>query len=579
MTRSALVATCALLALLTGGLACAEERILDYDIEVQIQQDGALEVTEHIKVRAEHSQINRGIYRDFPTRYRDRFGNRVVVDLEVLSVLRNGQTEPWFTENQSNGVRINTGNDDYLPAPAEHTFTLRYRTTRQLGFFAAHDELYWNAIGTGWAFPIDGGQVDVRLPAAVEARLMSAEGYTGYQGAKGSDYDVTLLEGGHARWQLKRPLQPSEGFTIVLTFPKGIVAAPAAAQRAAWVLRDNLSILVGLIGLIVLIAYCVREWRRVGRDPPKGVIIARYEPPAGHTAASLRYVQEWGYDTGCFSAEVLSLAVAGCVRIVRDKGLPKDQWSLERTAVQLPADLPRAQRALIDRLFKGGKTTLVLEEANGSIVRSAQTAHRAAIRKSMPRRPYFDDNLRLLPKAIFITAGTVLVAGVIGGVAGALATIAITVVMIVVLVIFGWLIGAPTVAGRALMDEIEGLKLYLGVAERDELARMQGPGAPPPLDAERYEALLPYAVALEVEEAWTKKFTAAVGVAAAEEVTQNINWYHGEGISNLGSLSHAIGSGLTSQISSSSSPPGSSSGSDGGGSSGGGGGGGGGGGR
>src|SRR5690606_9748606 len=108
-------------------------------------------VTEHITVHAEGTRIRRGIYRDFPTRYRDRHGNRVVVGFEMLGLTRNGQPEPWFTENLSNGVRINTGNDDFLQVPGEHAYTLHYRTTRQLGFFDEHDELYWNAIGTGWA--------------------------------------------------------------------------------------------------------------------------------------------------------------------------------------------------------------------------------------------------------------------------------------------------------------------------------------------------------------------------------------------------------------------------------------------
>ena len=75
-------------------------------IEVRIGRDGALEVTENITVRAEGSNIRRGIYRTFPTRYKDRFGNRVVVDLKVLAVLRNGEPEPWFTEELDNGVRI-----------------------------------------------------------------------------------------------------------------------------------------------------------------------------------------------------------------------------------------------------------------------------------------------------------------------------------------------------------------------------------------------------------------------------------------------------------------------------------------
>ena len=62
----------------------AEERILSYDSDIDIRADGSLDVTERITVRAEGQQIRRGIYRDFPTRYKDRFGNRVVVDFEVL---------------------------------------------------------------------------------------------------------------------------------------------------------------------------------------------------------------------------------------------------------------------------------------------------------------------------------------------------------------------------------------------------------------------------------------------------------------------------------------------------------------
>ena len=107
------------LILLTIAPARADERILDYQIDVAIQPDASLDVTEHITVRAEGNQIRRGIYRDFPTRYRDRAGNLVAVKLDVLAVARDGEYEPWFTESLSNGVRINTGNDDFLRVPAD----------------------------------------------------------------------------------------------------------------------------------------------------------------------------------------------------------------------------------------------------------------------------------------------------------------------------------------------------------------------------------------------------------------------------------------------------------------------------
>jgi uncharacterized membrane protein len=90
---------------------------------------------------------------------------------------------------------------------------------------------------------------------------------------------------------------------------------------------------------------------------------------------------------------------------------------------------------------------------------------------------------------------------------------------------------------------------------------------------------LPYAVALDVEDAWTRKFTAAVGTAAAAAATASIAWYRGSRMHDMGSLAKAVGSSLNSSIASASTPPGSSSGRGGTGFSGGGGGGGGGGGR
>jgi uncharacterized membrane protein len=180
--------------------------------------------------------------------------------------------------------------------------------------------------------------------------------------------------------------------------------------------------------------------------------------------------------------------------------------------------------------------------------------------------------------AFLIAAASIGIAFVISGGFGVPAIFIVGILMIATLITFARLVRAPTLQGRALMDEIEGFKLYMSVAERQEIAQMHGPDGPPQLDAERYESFLPYAVALDVEDAWTKKFTAAVGAAAAAEAASRMSWYNGGGgIYDMGDFTNSIGSSLSSSISSASTPPGSSGG--GGGSSGGGGGGGGGGGR
>ena len=59
--------------LLATGIASADERILSYHSDILIRADGWIEVTETIRVRAEGNQIRRGIYRDYPTQYEDRF--------------------------------------------------------------------------------------------------------------------------------------------------------------------------------------------------------------------------------------------------------------------------------------------------------------------------------------------------------------------------------------------------------------------------------------------------------------------------------------------------------------------------
>lgn len=555
----------------------AQERILHYVVHVVVAADASLVVTETITVRAEGQQIRRGIYRDFPTRYKDRAGNRIVVDLHVLGVQRDGQDEPWFVEERANGVRINTGNDDFLDVPATYTYALRYRSTRQMGYFSDHDELYWNAIGTGWIFPIENASVEVELPEAVPVAAMKAEAYTGTQGSKDQNYSATLTGPGQATWQLTRPLRAGEGMTVVLSFPKGIVSQPSLIKRAFWLLRDNSGALVALIGLIIVLVMCVRRWNEIGRDPRKGAIIPRYEPTPGFSPAALRFLFRSRYENRCFTAEMLSAAMDGWIRIHgEDKKAGIDYWRLERLRPLDEAEEP--QRTVLQALFPDGKTGLTLSNKSASLLTAAQTTHRQALLQRMqPEFIKFNRRSILAPAMIAIAS-----AGFgfwINGENFSFLLIGVCALMLVTVLFFAKLVEAPTPAGRKLLDEIEGLRLYLSVAERDELKNMPGPGQPPVLDAQRYEALLPYAVALDVEEAWTNKFTLAVGVAAAAAAASGMAWYRGGSINDANAFSRALGSSLNSSIASSSTPPGSSSGSGGGGSSGGGGGGGGGGGR
>lgn len=144
-----------LLAAMSSAPARAQERILSFDSMIRVNVDASLTVTETIAVEALGQEIKRGIYRDFPTVYPQPDGSRPESGFEVVEVLRNGEPEPWFTEGNLDGVRVYFGQEDVFLEPGRHVYRLTYRTTRQLRFFADHDELYWNVNGNGWRFSAD----------------------------------------------------------------------------------------------------------------------------------------------------------------------------------------------------------------------------------------------------------------------------------------------------------------------------------------------------------------------------------------------------------------------------------------
>jgi uncharacterized membrane protein len=138
---------------------------------------------------------------------------------------------------------------------------------------------------------------------------------------------------------------------------------------------------------------------------------------------------------------------------------------------------------------------------------------------------------------------------------------------------------APTFAGRRLMDEVAGFKMFLGAVDGDRLNR----AAPPEQTPAVFEKFLPYALALDVEQDWAQKFSGILAGAGAAPGGSGVayapSFYSGSSWSSFtgASFASSFGNSLTSAISSSATAPGSGGGGGSGGSGGGGGGGGGGG--
>ena len=100
------------LLLYSFGILFSSERILDYYTELDLNKDGSLYIIEKITVKAEGNKIQRGIMREFPTKYKDKHGNNIIIDFEIIEVLKDGFLEPFFIKNKSNGKVIYVGDEN-----------------------------------------------------------------------------------------------------------------------------------------------------------------------------------------------------------------------------------------------------------------------------------------------------------------------------------------------------------------------------------------------------------------------------------------------------------------------------------
>jgi predicted membrane protein DUF2207 len=631
----------ALLAALLPTTAQAEERILFYGSDIQVRPDASLEVTETIRVRAEGVAINHGIYREFPTRYSAGVGREMRVGFEVEEVKRDGASEPWSTEGMHNGVmhngvRIRIGDKDRTIEPGEHAYLIRYRTTRQIGYFKDFDELYYNAVGTGWMFPIDVAEARIRLPSPVPLGKRTL--YTGPQGSTASNAEVVAEEPGDITVRTTTPLGAYEGLTVAVAWPKGVVPEPSASTRLGWLLTDDAPYAVALVALLGIFAYYFNAWRRAGRDPRPGTIVPLFSPPDSLTPAAMRYVVDMGSDNRTFAAALIDLGVKGKLRLVEGE---KHFFSKAQTMIEKRSEangLPVPESAMMQELFASGDTIL-MDQKNHTRFSAAQNVLSAEFKKLYEGKLFVRNwswsarGIGVLIIAVLCTAAAMVLAAPFRSTVGyyialwALAAGAVTVMLrvwpvesgtgrvvlrglgflaglvaaglgifvfgmavqlgpiwpllllvpglIVALTAFSWM-AAPTKEGRAVLDHIAGFKQYLSITEEERLDRMHPPEMTPAL----FEKYLPYAVALDVENQWADKFSAVLAAASAAGQAQGFAWYsgHGDPWNHTGSFVDQVGSSLSSTVASASTAPGSSSGSGGGGSSGGGGGGGGGGG-
>lgn len=516
-----------------------------------------------------NDDIQRGIVRDFPTRYRGKNGLWESVGFELLGVTKNGQTANYHTESLDNGTRILVGDESVILGPGIYTYRFLYQTDRQIISHPEKDELYWNVNGTGWVFYADSVSATIHFPSG--ARISENDCYTGVQGSTDQFCSSTLLNDSTIHFRNTTRLEPWQGLTVAAAIQKGILTPPPPRNFMA-IGRDNFGIPVLLAVLLFLLTFYLLAWFARGRDPKKGVIYPQFEPPAGLTPADVGYISEQHYGSHLFAAALIDMAVHKHleIEVVTEKLI----FKLTRYQFNAPAGLPKAggerflkqygfyPSGLYGQTAERGKYNPTLKTCYDALGKTLDERFRIRRGKTNAWKGLFvrNDGFTAVGGILCFLAlgfGVIFLANEYTPVILAI-TLPLMVALLTVQIVFTKIMSAYTGEGRQIADHIEGFKMYLETAEQKLFEFL----TPPEKTLDLFEKYLPYAIALKVENEWAEKFD-SIMQKALEQGYQPVYYYRSEALGHgfsISQMSRGISSGLSSTVASAATPPSSSSG-------------------
>ncbi len=551
--------------------------ITNYGMKLELGRDAekrsTLRTTEVITANFARPNQNRGIERAIPKKYD---GHSTSLKLESVTDERGNALE--YTTYDSNGnevVRIGNRNA-YVQGQKTYKLVYSQRDVTRYYENTGKDEFYWNLNGTQWRVPIREFHAEVHLSPEVQTAFVQS---ACYQGRYGVGTTCKLPQDGGVFSVNAQNLAAGENVTVALGLTQGTFASyqPSLIERLVpWWLGSM--VVTGIGSTIAMIWAAVRAASRKNRKAEIGTIVPEYLPPKDASVTTSAELVDT--PRAVMAAQLIDFAVRHYIKIIETK--EKSFWKNAEYTLEIVKDISslRAEEQELLRDLFNGKTSvgerLEMKKLQSSTALYTRMQDNPKKLQNLVRGEYALRAKNAAESKWFTRMASVL------AVIGVVTLAPYTLLMAGVIWLVGYTLWPLTDKGVVLRRYLDGLNLYIGVAEEERLKMLQSPeGAEkvgvadsPGKVVKLYEKVLPYAILFGQEKEWGKQLGAKYEAAGT-----NPDWYSGTNMSvfNAAVLSSAISNfSTTSSYTSASSS--STGGSSGGGFSGGGGGGGGGGG-
>lgn len=475
-------------------------RFSGWNVALRIQPDASVLVQEWqtFVFDGDFSYVTRDLPKSKGILYRD-----IAVFDENGRQLSGSEVE-IFNKQTSAHIQVNFSARD-----EERTWMFQYTAVNALGFFATYDELYWNAVSQDRDVPIDAVSVAVVPPRFIPGADVRQRLFVGPVGSttESTEYHVT---GDGVMSFFGSNVAPSETFTIVAGWPKGIVVETISKPTRTPLQKIALGFLfVIFLSPFSLLIFLVRRWRNRGRDP-KGqeTIIPQYDPPDDAQPAVMGVLLHEAAGRGELSATIVDLAVRGFLRIeeIQEGLFRKKSFAFQKWHKQLnDATLLSYERDLLKRIFEEGDR-VTIADLKDSFYKSMPALKKSMVNEAVAKG-YFSENPEKTRNRYYAYSVIFFVLTAAFGFlweplnADVFPEFIIAFPALILdgalFLLFAGAMPRRTKKGVAAREWALGFKLYLHTAERYRIAAMT---------TETFERFLPYAMIFGVEKEWAKQF-------------------------------------------------------------------------
>jgi uncharacterized membrane protein len=471
-----------------------------YRIDLKVNKDASLDITENLDVH--FTEQRHGIVRSIPYQY-PMEQLPAGVDQAERQMHANGYTRIFVENIKVPGYNFSTsksgdyenikiGSADTYVDGNQH-YTIKYTILNAINFFKNHSELYFNLLGNQIPTVVDSVDFKIELPGP----LPDTPYYFVATGIFGSKENNTITH-----WQSNRilyghttqSLNPYEGLTVGISFPKGFLIKPNYSLRGIWWLFLPFIVFIGM--------YLI--WKKWGKDE-EVTVQTEYYPPENVSPGVSGYIIDDKLNRRDLTALVPYWGAGGYLRVNEIEkssllGLIKNRDYEFVKLKDLPANVPQFEKTLFDGIFETGDKVKLSDLKN--VLYTTMNKAKSQLESEINREDYYVMFSRSMG-CIFPFLG--LLAAAIGFFAlidDWQEKLWLGVALIasgLILVSFGLFMTKKTKKGTLLYQKLLGFKEFIKTVEKDRLQEFLKQ------DENYFDKVLPYAIVFGVADTWKDK--------------------------------------------------------------------------